>query len=402
MTPNKGNPMRPILIAALSLGLASPALADWADTLAAAKGQTVYWNAWGGDARTNAFIAWVGQQTEAKYGVKVEQVKLTSTADAVTRVISEKAAGNDTEGSVDMIWINGPNFLSMKDQGLLHGPFAADLPNAKYVDLGPTSSASIDFTVPVEGYESAWRLAKFVFTYDSARTPAPPKTMAAFVDWAAAHPGRMTHPSVSDFMGATFLKQALIELAPDASVLQYPATDEAFAATTAPLWAWYDALRPNMWREGTTFPENQSILQQMLNDGEVDFGVSFDPASAAGAIAEGLLPETARVFVPEGGSIGNISFVAIPYNAANSEGAEVVANFLLDPATQAHQQNIEVLGSFSVLDPSMLSADEAALFADLPSSPALPTLEALGPTLLEPHASWMTMLTEAWAKRYTK
>ena len=84
--------MRPLVIAALSLGLASPALADWQATLDAARGQTVYWNAWGGDARTNAFIEWVGEQTEARYGVKVEQVKLTDTADAVTRVIAEKAA----------------------------------------------------------------------------------------------------------------------------------------------------------------------------------------------------------------------------------------------------------------------------------------------------------------------
>lgn len=394
--------MRPLLIATLGLGLASPAFADWQQTLDAARGQTVYWNAWGGDARTNAFIAWVGAQTEAKYGVKVEQVKLTDTATAVTQVISEKAAGKDTGGSVDMIWINGPNFLSMKEQGLLHGPFASDLPNAKYVDLGPEAAASVDFTVPVEGYESAWRLARFVFTYDSAVVAVPPADMAGFLAYAQDNPGRVTHPDVSNFMGATFLKQALVEFAPDKAVLQAPVTDDAFATATAPLWEWYDDLRPLMWREGTTFPENQSVQQQMLNDGEVDFGVSFDPASAAGAIAEGLLPDTARVFVPQGGSIGNISFVAIPYNAANREGAEVVANFLLDPATQAHQQNIDVLGSFSVLDPSTLNAEEAALFAGLPSSPALPKLEDLGPTLLEPHASWMTKLVEAWGDRYTK
>jgi putative thiamine transport system substrate-binding protein len=399
--------MRPLLIAAFGLGLATPALAtpttaDWQQTLDTARGQTVYWNAWGGDARTNAFIAWVGAQTEARYGVKVAQVKLTDTATAVAQVISEKAAGKETGGSVDMIWINGPNFLSMKKQGLLHGPFAASLPNARYLDLGPEAAASVDFTVPVEGYASAWRLARFVFTYDSAVVPVPPTDMAGFLDYARANPGRVTHPDVSNFMGSTFLKQALVELAPDPAALQRPVTDAAFAAATAPLWAWYDALRPLMWREGATFPENQSVQQQMLNDGEVDFGVSFDPASAAGAIAEGLLPETARVFVPQGGSIGNISFVAIPYNAANRAGAKVVANFLLDPATQAHQQNIEVLGSFSVLDPALLNPAEAALFAALPASPALPKLEDLGPTLLEPHASWMTRLVEAWGERYIK
>lgn len=388
-------------VLALSL-LASPALADWQQTLDAARGQTVYWNAWGGDARTNAFIVWVGEQTEALYDVSVEQAKLSDTAEAVTRVISERAAGRDEGGSVDLIWINGPNFLAMKEQGLLHGPFVADLPNARYLDLTPTSPASVDFAVSVDGMESPWRLARFVFTYESARVAKPPRTMAGFVDWAGANPGRMTHPDPSNFMGATFLKQALIELAPDPGVLQVPVTGTAFEATTAPLWDWYDALRPNLWRGGETYPANQSVQQQLLNDGEVDIGMSFDPASTAAAIADGLLPDTARVFVPEGGSIGNISFVAIPYNAANAEGAEVVANFLLDPATQAHMQNIEVLGSFSVLDPSRLDDAAYAAFAVLPTAPALPTVAELGPTLLEPHASWMSRLTEEWARRYIK
>lgn len=393
--------MKTSLILALSL-LATPALADWQQTLDAARGQTVYWNAWGGDARTNAFIDWVGDQTEALYGVEVEQVKLSDTAEAVTRVLSEKSAGQDTGGSVDLIWINGPNFLAMKEQGLLYGPFVADLPNARYLDLGPDSPASVDFTVPVEGMESPWRLARFVFSYDSARVPEPPRTMADFADWAAAHPWRFTHPDPSNFMGATFLKQALIELAPDRDILQEPVTDARFAEATAPLWAWYDALRPNLWRGGETYPANESVQQQLLNDGEVDIAMSFDPASTAAAIADGLLPESARVFVPEGGSLGNISFVAIPYNAANAEGAMVVANFLLDPATQAHMQNIEVLGSFSVLDPAQLDAEAKAVFDALPSAPALPTREELGPTLLEPHASWMTRLTEVWAQRYVE
>lgn len=395
--------MNPTLIAAALVALfATPALADWPATLAAARGQTVYWNAWGGDERTNAFIAWVGEETERLYGVRVEQTKLTDTAEAVTRVLSEKAAGQDSGGSVDLIWINGPNFLAMKEQGLLYGPFTADLPNARYLDLTETSANSVDFTVPVDGMESPWRLAKFVFNYDTARVDAPPKTMAEFADWAAAHPGRFTHPDPSNFMGATFLKQALIELAPDPAALQQPVTDEGFAAATAPLWAWYDALRPNLWRGGESFPENESVQTRLLNDGEIDIAMSFDPASTAAQIKAGLLPETVRVFVPEGGSIGNVSFVAIPYNAAHKEGAAVVANFLLEPATQARMQNIEVLGSFSVLDPAKLDAAAQAAFSALPTAPSLPAHADLGPTLLEPHASWMTRLTEEWARRYTK
>lgn len=395
--------MRLPLLAALATSIAFPVLADsWDDTIAAARGQTVYWNAWGGDERTNDFIAWASGELEAKYGVTIQQVKLTDTAEAVTRVIAEKAAGQTDGGSVDMIWINGANFLSMKEQGLLHGPFLYDLPNAKYLDLSEGSAAIVDFTIPTEGYESPWRLAKFVLTHDSARVPEPPRSIAALLDWSKANPGRFTHPAVSNFMGATFLKQALIELTPDAAVLQKEAADDNFETATAPLWAWYDELRPTLWRGGATFPENESVLQQMLNDGEVDFAMAFDPGAAAAAVERGLLPETVRSYAPEGGSIGNISFVAIPFNAAHKEGAMVVANFLLDPATQAKAQDITVLGSYSVLDPSKLDDDAKAAFAALPSSPALPSNEALGPTLNEPHPSWMTRIAEEWAKRYTE
>ncbi len=393
-----------LLVAAALLIPAGSALADsgWDDTLAKARGQTVYWNAWGGDERTNAFISWAGEQVKARYGVTIQQVKLTDTAEAVTRVIAEKVAGKTEGGSVDLIWINGPNFLSMKDKGLLHGPFVAGLPNARFLDLGANSAASVDFTVPVEGYESPWRLAKFVFNYDSARVQAPPKSMKALLEWARENPGRFTHPDVSNFMGATFLKQALIELVPDRSVLQSPVSDADFETASAPLWAWYDALRPNLWQTGRTFPANGSAQQQLLNDGEIDMSMSFDPASAAAAIAGGQLPDTIRTYALDGGTIGNISFVAIPFNAAHKEGAEVVADFLLEPATQAHAQDISVLGSFSVLDQNKLDEQQKVLFASLPTSPALPGNAELGATLLEPHASWMTRLSEEWAKRYTK
>ncbi|WP_045388571.1 ABC transporter substrate-binding protein [Falsirhodobacter sp. alg1] len=395
--------MKPFLImAALALGT-SPALAeDWQATLDAARGQTVYFNTWGGDERTNAFIADLGKRTEAAYGVSIRQVKLADTADAVARVLAEKTAGRDTEGAVDLIWINGPNFMTMKDKGLLHGPFVADLPNSAALDMTEGSANTVDFTIPVEGMEAPWRLAKFVFTYDSDRITPPPAGMAGWVDWAKDHPGRITHPDPANFMGATFLKQALIELAPEDTDLSIAPTDASFATATAPLWEWYDALRPYLWRDGKSFPENESAQHQMLNDGEVDMSMSFDPASAAAAIGDGLLPETVRVFVPAAGSIGNVSFVAIPYNAAHMAGAKVVANTLLAPETQARMQDIDVLGSFSVLDPSLLDDAGRAAFASLPTAEALPTLDDLGPVLPEPHPDWMPRLTLEWQHRYTR
>lgn len=375
---------------------------QWQQTIDQGAGDTVYWHAWGGDVRTNDFITWVGEQTEILYDVKVKQVKLSSTSEAVTQVLAEKAAGQNTNGAVDMIWINGANFLAMKEQELLHGPFVTDLPNSKYLNLGPNAPATVDFTEAVAGLEVPWRLARFVFIVDSKRVAQVPLSMAQMLTWAKANPGRLTHPVVSNFMGTTFLKQALIELTPDVSLLQQPATEQSFIAATAPLWRWYDEIKPYLWRAGKNFPENESIQQQMLSDGAIDIAMAFDPAAAAAGIASGLLPKSARAFVPSQGSLGNVSFVAIPYNASHLAAAKLVANFLLQPETQARMQNINVLGSFSVLDPTQFNETQAQVFADLPTSEALPTLTELGPTLLEPHASWGEKLKQQWSQRYSQ
>lgn len=390
-----------LLFAALPVASSAQDL-RWDGVLARAKGQTVNFNAWAGDEKTNAFIQWVGEEVFKRHGVKVNHVKLKDTAEAVTRVVAEKAAGRVTDGTVDLIWINGPNFLALKQQSLLWGPFTQRLPNYALVDTTNIRSNVVDFTIPVDGMESPWRRAQIVFVYDAKRVRDPPRSVVDLLAWAKRNPGRVTHPSVRNFLGATFLKQALWELAPDPGVLQKPATDENFAAVTAPMWAWYDELRPQLWRQGKQFPENGPAQRQLLNDSEIDILVSFNPAEAAVSINAGLLPDTVRTVVFTRGTIGNTSFVAIPFNAANKEGAMVVANFLLDPATQAHAQDYRQMGNFSVLDFAKLSPGERRRFDDLPQSPALPTNAQLRTVVLEPHPSWMTRIANEWEKRYTK
>jgi len=165
-----------VLVALAGTRFASAQDARWNDVLAKARGQTVQFNAWAGDEKTNAFIAWVGAEVKQRYGVMVSQVKLKDTAEAVTRVIAEKAAGRDSGGSVDLIWINGPNFLALKEQRLLYGPFSDRLPNDALVDTAHMRSNVVDFTIPVDGLASPWRRAQIVFIYDSARVQDPPRS----------------------------------------------------------------------------------------------------------------------------------------------------------------------------------------------------------------------------------
>jgi putative thiamine transport system substrate-binding protein len=400
------NPIRILLVLLATLSFATlaraemPEPANWDAVLAQAKGETVYFHAWGGEPRINDYIAWAGRLVEERYGVHVVHVKVSDTAEVVSRVLTEKAAGRDEGGAVDLVWINGENFAAMKREGLLlPAAWATKLPSYAAVDAAQPSVTS-DFTVPVDGREAPWGMAKLVFFYDTARLQDPPRSVAALGGWIAENPGRFTYPQPPDFIGTTFLKQLLVDLTPDPSVLQQPATDEAFEAATAPLFAWLDAAHPNLWRSGRAFPRDTGSLRRLLADGEVDISFAFNPADASSAIEAGELPKTVRSFVFDGGTLGNTHFVAIPFNANAAAGAMVFANFLMSPEAQARKQDPKIWGDPTVLALDRLPADQRALFAALDLGPATLRPEELGRTLPEPHPSWVERIEHEWARRY--
>ena len=74
----------------------------------------MFWNAWGGDDRTEGVIAWENDLVSERFGLGMQRVRLRDTAEAVARVVTENAAGRTEGGSVDLVWINGPNVLARR------------------------------------------------------------------------------------------------------------------------------------------------------------------------------------------------------------------------------------------------------------------------------------------------
>jgi putative thiamine transport system substrate-binding protein len=402
--------LKSILFAAASLlalagsaFAADPDPAKWADVMADARGETVYWNAWGGAENINAYIEWAGAEIEKRHGVKLVHVKIDDTAKAVGTVVAEKAAGRNEGGTVDLIWINGENFASMKSQGLLMSPgWAERLPNWQYVDIDNKPTIRTDFTIPVEGLESPWGMAKLVFFHDGAKTDAGsmPKSSADLLVWAKAHPGRFTYPQPPDFIGSSFLKQVLSETISDKTLLLKPVDEASFEEVAKPLFAYLDELNPVLWRGGKAFPQNYPAMKQLLADSEVDIIFAFNPSEASSAIAAGELPDTVRSFTFPSGTLANTHFVAIPYNAAAKAGALVLADFLISPEAQARKQDPKVWGDPTVLALDKLPADGQAAFAALDLGVATLKPDQLGPALDEPHPSWMDRIEMEWKRRY--
>ncbi|TYL48102.1 ABC transporter substrate-binding protein [Marinomonas sp. IMCC 4694] len=383
--------------------VAAPDTQTWQATLQEAKGQTVYFNAWGGADNINDYILWAADRIKAQYDITLKQVKLTDTSNAVNRVLAEKAAGKNTQGSVDLIWLNGENFRAMKDNDLLFGPFSHSLPNyMHYVDEQARQSVTQDFGTLVDGMESPWGMAQVIFIHDTATLTTPPKSMNALLRYATAHPGRITYPEPPQFLGSTFLKQALYELTADNTLLSQPVSAVDFKAVTAPLWAYLDQLHPVAWRRGQAFPSSSEEMMRLLDDQEIDVALSFDISAASVQIDKGNLPDSVRSYVFTKGTIGNTHFLAIPYNSSVKAGAQVVANFMLSPEAQIKKQTPTIWGDLSVLSYSKLSDDDQAKFDALPRGIATLNMEELGQTLPEPHSSWVSALEAQWRKRYAQ
>ena len=138
----------------------------------------------------------------------------------------------------------------------------------------------------------------------------------------------------------------------------------------------------------------------MLGDSEIDIAIAFNPADASAAIARGELPDTVRTYIHELGTLANVHFLTIPFNASAPGAAQIVANFMLSPEAQIKKADSLIWGDPTVLSMRDLPLDIQAAFTALPRGIATLSDADLGESLAEPHPSWVPQLETAWRQRY--
>jgi putative spermidine/putrescine transport system substrate-binding protein len=364
---------------------------------AAAKGQTVRWYMWGGSDSINAYVnGYIAKALKGKYDITLQQVPVGDAPVFVSKVRAEKQAGNDDNGSVDLMWINGENFRTLKETGAVFKNWADLLPSSQYVDWS-SPSVAYDFGFPVEYDESPWGSAQFVMEYDSAKVPNPPITVDGLLKWACENKGKFTYPAPPDFTGSVFVRHAFYSAAGDYKRLLTPFDQQVYDEVAPKAWQMLNDVKPCLWREGDTYPESSTKLNELLGSGEVWISMNYSPSHAANEIAKGAYPETVRTWVFDGGTIGNTNYVAIPYNSPNKAAAMVLANLLLSPEAQLEGAKPDVMAWNTPLSFDKLPADVAAQFKALPRSPATLDDATLNAKMLsELQAPWLTRIEADW------
>lgn len=325
----------------------------------AAKGSTVTFYGWGGDEVLNQWLDDVfAPAMKEKYEITMERVPMD--IDQVLSQLSGEIQAGEEDGSIDMIWINGENFQSAKENNMLYGPFVEKLPNfEQYIDT-ESEDVTLDFAYPIEGYEAPYGKAQMVMIADTAVTPELPKNTDELLEFAKKNKGKVTYPALPDFTGSVFVRNVIYDICGYEQFLDMKADKETVKKAVEPALEYLKELNPYLWNEGKTFPDSSTTVDNMFADGELVMNMTYDAFCTSVKIADGTYTETTQSFQFDKGTIGNTNFMAIAANSGNKAGAMVAINEMMSPEIQADRYDkMKVL---PVVDYNKLSDEQKKAF----------------------------------------
>lgn len=332
---------------------------DFDEVMRQAKGSTVHFYGWGGDEDRNKWLnQTVAPLLKEKYDITLDVVGM-DIDDILVKLAGEKQAGLEN-GSIDMIWINGENFYSAKENDLLFGPFTDNLPNfKKYIDV-EDNEVKRDFGFPIDGYEAPYGKSQMVFINDSEVTPEMPKNAKEFMEYCKKYKGKVTYPALPDFTGSAFIRTLIYDIVGHEKFVDLEPNKEVVKKTIEPALDYFKELNKYLWNEGKTFPATIGEVNNMFEDGELMMTLSYSPYAASIGIEKGIYKNTVQTFLFDKGTVGNTNYIAIAKNSTNKAAALVAINEIISSNMQASQ--FEKLKSLPVVSYEKLTDKEKSRF----------------------------------------
>lgn len=390
----------------------------WDDVLVRAREEgEVVWAHWAGSDKLNQWIDVVVAPRMAGHGITLRTSRVPNTRDAVDLVLAEARTGRGLgEGSIDTIWINGENFLTLSTQDLLFGAFADVLPNSVNYYWDPADVASgpnlFDFGHPTDRAEMPWSGDSFTCFFNSANVARAdlPRSHLDLEAWLRQNSGRFTYIRPPQFNGNAFVSGALFGFNPDGdahrsfqTTAQEMGADE-FIRLTRGAYDWMRTIEPFLLGGGGTdgdrgspiYPAAPDGLEAHLVNGEIDIGCRYGLYNTATKLETGVFPEAVENFVwPDTGMIKNKNFLVIAGNSPNPAAALVFVNEMASADMQYSQ--VVDLGYPMGVDADLMPGDfQQRVLADAPSLVGITYDELASATTSNTHATLIDIQEAVW------
>ena len=301
----------------------------------------------------------------------------------------------DTSGTMDMIWINGENFKTARENNFLMADYNWKLPNLQsHMNLA-AESLKADFGYPIKGQEVPYGEAQLILYNDSALTEEMPASAEEFKAFVQKYPGKVTYPALPDFTGSAFVRNIIYDIVGYEQFMTMAEDKATVKAAIQPALDYLVELNPYLWNEGKTFPSSSTQMENMFADKEIYFGMSYGAYSVAVNIENQKFSETTRSFMFDKGMIGNTNYIAIAKNAPNKIGALIAINEMISPEVQADR--FAALRTLPVVDYNTLSDVQKQAFdaVDIGKG-VIPQDELQAKKLPEMPAGLVPIIEEIW------
>ena len=328
---------------------------SWEEIVKKADGQSVSITMWGGSKVINRYYdEFIAPNLKKEYNITLKRIPITDIRQPLNKLVIEKEA-NKTNGSTDVIWLNGENFKFAKINGLLLGNINSKLPNIGKVD--PKALRS-DFGEPVEGLETPLGQANFIMITEVIN---PPRTAKELREWVIKNPGKFTYANPNNFVGNAFIRTLAVDIL---------GKTDFTVAEMGPVWDYLNEIKPYLWREGKTYPESSERNHELYSNGELSFTGSYTPSIVENKVALGEFPKNTYPYVMKVGSFTNNHYLTIAKNTQNPEASLVFINYMISNEPQKEKMKSSIWG-------------DGAVTIELKEELFTPQLEELSPEVTE-------------------
>jgi putative spermidine/putrescine transport system substrate-binding protein len=208
----------------------------------------------GGDDELNGYVNGYVKTELAELDITLNQVKINDTAEAVNKVLGEISAGKTDGGSVDLIWINGENFATLKQADAVECGYVEDLPSTE--ERRPHQAGHRHRLRPahrgLRGAVAAGHQLAGLRLHRAHRGRREERRVA--VRLVAGEPGRFTYPAPPDFTGSMAVRTFFFDAAGGADQFLGDFDEAKYDAAAPKLWERLNAVEPSLWRGGSTYP----------------------------------------------------------------------------------------------------------------------------------------------------